>query len=98
MRTVLVALGLALMSLPAFAEGLQTTARTEEQQKSDKEADAAYKAMTKQLPDKARNTDPWAVVRSSEATPANAAAVAPTHHQATAKKPQHPANAANSAN
>ena len=98
MRTVLVALGLALMSLPAFAEGLQTTARSEEQQKSDKEADAAYKAMTKQLPDKPRNTDPWAAVRRSEATPANAAATAPTHHQATAKKPKHPAKAANSAN
>ena len=100
MRTVLVALGLALMSLPAFAEGLQTTARTEEQQKADKEADAAYKAMTKQLPDKPRNTDPWAVLRSTEATPGNAAAAAaaPTHHQATAKKPKHPANAANSAN
>lgn len=99
MRTVLVALGLALMSLPAFAEGMQTTARTEEQQKADKEADAAYKAMTKQLPDKPRNTDPWAVVRTNEAaatTPPTGAA--PTHHQAAAKKPKHPANAANSAN
>jgi uncharacterized protein YecT (DUF1311 family) len=99
MRTVLVALGLALMSLPAFAEGMQTTARTEEQQKADKEADAAYKAMTKQLPDKPRNTDPWAAVRTNEAaattTPPTGAA--PSHHQATAKKPKHPAKA-NSAN
>ena len=98
MRTVLVALALALVSLPAFAEGLQTTNRTEEQQKSDKEADAAYKAMTKQLPDKPRNTDPWAVVRTNEAatTTTPAAGAAPTHHQATAKKSKHPA--ANSAN
>ena len=100
MRTVLVALGLALMSLPAFAEGLQTTARTEEQQKNDKEADQAYKAMIKNVPDKPRNTDPWAVVRTNEAatTTTPAAGAAPTHHQATAKKPKHPANAANSAN
>ena len=100
MRTVLVALALALVSLPAFAEGLQTTNRSEEQQKNDKEADAAYKAMTKQLPDKPRNTDPWAVVRTNEAatTTTPAAGAAPTHHQATAKKPKHPANAANSAN
>jgi hypothetical protein len=100
MRTVLVALALALVSLPAFAEGLQTTNRSEEQQKNDKEADAAYKAMTKQLPDKPRNTDPWAVVRTNEAaaTTTPAAGAAPTHHQATAKKPKHPANSANSAN
>lgn len=100
MRTVLVALGLALMSLPAFAEGLQTTNRTEEQQKADKEADAAYKAMTKQLPDKPRNTDPWAAVRSNETAASNApaATAAPTHHPATAKKPKHPTNSANSAN
>ena len=50
MRTVLVALGLALVSLPALAEGLQTTNRSEEQQKSDKEADSAYKAMIKNCP------------------------------------------------
>jgi hypothetical protein len=100
MRTVLVALALALVSLPAFAEGLQTTNRTEEQQKSDKEADAAYKAMTKQLPDKPRNTDPWAVVRTNEAaaTTTPAAGTAPAHQPATAKKAKHPANSANSAN
>jgi uncharacterized protein YecT (DUF1311 family) len=70
MRIVLVALGLALMSLPAYAE-MQTTARTEEQQKADKEADAAYKAMTKQLPDKPRNTDAWAGVRNRDAAARN---------------------------
>jgi len=97
MRTVLVALGLALVSLPTFAEGLQTTNRSEEQQKNDKEADAAYKAMTKQLPDKPRNTDPWAAVRTNEAaaSTAPAAGPAPKHHQATAKKPKHPANSPN---
>jgi hypothetical protein len=99
MRTFLVALGIALMSLPAFAE-MQTTARSEEQQKADSEADAAYKAMTKQLPDKPRNTDPWAVVRTNETAVSNAAAAtaAPAHHQATAKKAKHPAKSANSAN
>ena len=71
MRTVLVALALALVSLPAFAEGLQTTNRSEEQQKNDKEADAAYKAMTKQLPDKPRNTDAWAGVRNRDAAARN---------------------------
>jgi len=100
MRTVLVALALALVSLPAFAEGLQSTARSEEQQKADKEADAAYKAMTKQLPDKPRNTDPWALVRTNEAaaTTTPAAGAAPSHHQATAKKPKPPAKSVNSAN
>jgi len=100
MRTVLVALALALVSLPAFAEGLQSTARSEEQQKADKEADAAYKAMTKQLPDKPRNTDPWAVVRTNEAaaTTTPPAGAAPSHHQATAKKPKPPAKSVNSAN
>ncbi len=94
MRTVLVALGLVLVSLPALAEGLQTTNRSEEQQRADKEADAAYKAMTKQLPDKPRNSDPWAAVRTNEAAASTtpAAGAAPTHHQATAKKPKHPAN------
>jgi hypothetical protein len=97
MRTVLVALGLALVSLPTFAEGLQTTNRSEEQQKNDKEADAAYKAMTKQLPDKPRNADPWAVVRTNEAAASTTPAVgaAPTHHQATAKKLKTPANSPN---
>ena len=97
MRTVLVALGLALTSLPAYAQMTQTTARSEEQQKSDKEADEAYKAMTKQLRDKPRNTDPWAVVRSNEPAASTTPAVgaAPTHRQATAKKPKHPANSAN---
>jgi uncharacterized protein YecT (DUF1311 family) len=94
MRTVLVALGLALTSLPAYAQMTQTTARSEEQQKADKEADEAYKAMTKQLRDKPRNTDPWANVRNSEAA-ANTtppAGTAPAPRQATAKKPKHPAN------
>jgi hypothetical protein len=100
MRTVLVALALALVSLPAFADGLQSTARSEEQQKADKEADAAYKAMTKQLPDKPRNTDPWALVRTNEAaaTTTPPAGAAPSHHQATAKKPKPPAKSVNSAN
>ena len=94
MRTVLVALGLALVSLPTFAEGLQTTNRSEEQQKNDKEADAAYKAMTKQLPDKPRNADPWAAVRTNEAAASTTPAVgaAPTHHQSTSKNPKTPAN------
>jgi hypothetical protein len=91
MRTVLVALGLALVSLPAYAE-MQTTARTEEQQKADKEADKAYKAMIKNVPDKARNTDPWADVRSNEAAASNTQAPAPAHHQTPAKKPKQPAN------
>jgi hypothetical protein len=90
-----VALGLALTSLPAYAQMTQTTARSEQQQKDDKEADEAYKAMTKQLRDKPRNTDPWAVVRSNEPAASSTPAAAPAHHQATAKKPKHPANSAN---
>jgi hypothetical protein len=92
MRIVLVALGLALMSLPAYADGLQTTARSEEQQKADKEADDAYKAMIKNVPDKPRNTDPWAGVRNRDAAASNTQAPAPAHNQATAKKLKHPAN------
>ncbi len=63
MRTVLVALGLVMMSLPAYAE-MQTTARTEEQQRADRDADRAYRAMRRQIADKPGNTDPWAGVRN----------------------------------
>ena len=79
MRTVLVALALALASVPALAEGMQTTARSEDQQKADKEADAAYKAMMKQVPNKSRNTDPWAGVRNRDAAASNMQP--PTHRQ-----------------
>jgi uncharacterized protein YecT (DUF1311 family) len=84
MRIVLVALGLALMSLPAYAE-MQTTARTEEQQKADKEADKAYKAMINNVPDKPRKTDAWAGVRNRDAAARNShiPVHAPAHHQMT---------------
>ncbi len=70
MRTVLVGIALALASLPAYA-GMQTTARTEEQQRADEDADRAYRAMMMQLSDKPQNTDPWAGVRDSSASHAH---------------------------
>jgi hypothetical protein len=87
MRTVLVALGLALMSLPAYAE-MQTTARSEEQRKADNEADKAYEAMVKNLPDKPQTTDPWSGVRNRDAAPKNSFAPAHVlaHHQTTASE------------
>jgi len=100
LRILMVALALAALSTPGYAQMSQTTARSDADKKKDAEADRAYRAMIKNVPDKPRNTDPWAVVRTNEAatTTTPAAGAAPTHHQAPAKKPKHPANAANSAN
>ena len=67
MRTVLVALAFALVSLPAYAQMTQTTTRSEAQQKADKEADQAFRAMMKQVSDKPRDNDPWSGVRNREA-------------------------------
>lgn len=85
MRTALVALTLALASLPAAAEGLQSTNRSEEQQRADKEVDAAYKAMMKQRPDKQRNTDPWSGVRNRDASANQLPREASTHRRAPAQ-------------
>ncbi len=84
MKTVLVALGLALVSLPAYAE-MQTTARTEEQQRADRDADRAYRAMMRQVSDKPHNTDPWAGVRNRDTAASNAHA----HRQAAANNLKH---------
>ena len=51
------------------AEGLQTTSRTEEQQRADRDADRAYRAMMKQVSDKPRDTDPWTGVRNRDTAP-----------------------------
>jgi hypothetical protein len=95
MRIVVGALMLALATVPAYAEMNQITARTDAQKKADKEADDAYNAMIKNVPDKARNTDPWKDVRSSDAaanntaTSTGAASNTPTHKtHPTAKKPK----------
>ncbi len=66
MRIVVAALTLALLTGPGYAEMNQTTARSDAQKKADKEADEAYKAMIKNVPDKARNTDPWNEMRGGD--------------------------------
>jgi hypothetical protein len=79
----MVALTLALLTVPTYAQMTQTTARSDQQKKADKEADDAYKAMIKNVPDKQRNKDPWADVRSSDA------ATTPAHTgHTTTKKPK----------
>lgn len=67
MRTILVALGLTLATMPAYAQMTQTTARSEAQQRDDRDADRAYQAMMRQVPDKPASNDPWAGVRNHDA-------------------------------
>ena len=67
MRVVMVAVALALVTAPSFAQVTQTTSRSDAQKKSDAEADKAYKAMIKNVPDQQRNTDPWKDVRDTPA-------------------------------
>jgi hypothetical protein len=90
MRLVIVALTLALLTVPSYAQMSQTTARSDQQKKADKEADDAYKAMIKNVPDKPRNTDPWADVRSSEAAAnsSSAGSTPPHTRHTTTKKPK----------
>ena len=95
MRIVVGALMLTLATVPAYAQATQTTSRTDAQKKADKEADDAYNAMIKNVPDKTRNTDPWRDMRSSDAaanntaTSTGAASNNPTHKaHPTTKKPK----------
>jgi hypothetical protein len=95
MRVVMVAVALALLTAPSYAQMTQTTARSDSQKKADAEADKAYKTMIKNVPDKPRNADPWADARETPATSNNSdkqatAAVAPKKpaHQTSNKKPK----------
>ena len=95
MRILVAALTLALLTGPGYAEMNQTTARSDSQKKADKEADEAYKAMIKNVPDKARNTDPWKEMRdgntaaSSTTTPSSTANSHPVQSaHPTTKKPK----------
>jgi uncharacterized protein YecT (DUF1311 family) len=90
MRLVMVALTLALLTVPTYAQMTQTTARSDQQKKADKEADDAYKAMIKNVPDKPRNKDPWADVRGNDtAANSSTAGSTPAHtSHTTTKKPK----------
>jgi hypothetical protein len=86
MRIVMVAVSLALLSAPSYAQMSQTTARSDAQKKSDAEADSAYKAMIKNVPDKARDTDPWKDMRGGDTASNNSAAgTSPASTNATNK-------------
>jgi hypothetical protein len=74
LRILMVALALAALSTPGYAQVSQTTARSDKDKKSDDEADKAYRAMIKNVPDRPRNTDPWQDVRGADATAATSAA------------------------
>ena len=74
LRILMVALALAALSTPGYAQMSQTTARSDADKKKDAEADKAYRAMIKNVPDKPRNTDPWQDVRGADATAATSAA------------------------
>jgi hypothetical protein len=73
LRILMVALALAALSTPGYAQMSQTTARSDKDKKSDAEADKAYRAMIKNVPDQPRNTDPWQDVRSADAPAATSA-------------------------
>src|SRR5262245_21236597 len=89
MRFVLVALTLALLMVPSYAQMTQTTTRSDQQKKSDKEADDAYKAMIKNVPDKTRDTDPWKEMRGGDAASNNSAnGTSARSSHATTKKPK----------
>jgi uncharacterized protein YecT (DUF1311 family) len=74
LRILIIALALAALSTPGYAQITQTTARSDKDKKSDAEADKAYRDMIKNVPDKPRNTDPWQDVRGADATAATSAA------------------------
>src|SRR6516225_3067846 len=74
LRILMVALTLAALSTPGYAQMSQTTARSDADKKKDAEADRAYRAMIKNVPDKPRNTDPWQDVRGADATADTSAA------------------------
>ena len=74
LRILMVALALAALSTPGYAQITQTTARSDKDKKSDAEADKAYRAVIKNVPDQPRNTDPWQDVRGADATAATSAA------------------------
>ena len=74
LRILIVALALAALTAPSYAQMSQTTARSDADKKKDAEADRAYRAMIKNVPDKPRNTDPWQDVRGADATAATSAA------------------------
>jgi hypothetical protein len=87
MRIVMVAVTLALLSAPSYAQMSQTTARSDADKKSDAEADKAYKAMIKNVPDKPRDTDPWKDMRGGDtASNASAAGTGPAGTKAADKK------------
>lgn len=77
LRIVVVAAAVALLSTPSYAQMTQTTARSDKDKKSDAEADNAYRAMIKNVPDKARDTDPWKDMRGGNTASNNSAASSP---------------------
>jgi len=77
LRIVVVAAAVALLSTPSYAQMNQTTARSDKDKKSDAEADNAYRAMIKNVPDKARDTDPWKDMRGGDTASNNSAASSP---------------------
>jgi hypothetical protein len=87
MRIVMVAVALALLGAPSYAQMSQTTARSDADKKSDAEADKAYRAMIKNVPDKPRDTDPWKDMRGGDtASNASAAGTSPAGAKAADKK------------
>jgi type II secretory pathway pseudopilin PulG len=88
MRAVLVAMGLALATMPAYAQMTQTTARSEAQQRDARDADRAYQAMMKQVPDKPASNDPWAGIRGRDVAANRLPREAVAHRQSTTKRPR----------
>jgi hypothetical protein len=86
MRIIMIAMTLALLSAPSYAQMSQTTARSDADKKADAEADQAYKAMIKNVPDKPRDTDPWKDMRGGDtASNTSAAGASPASTKAADK-------------
>lgn len=97
MRTFRIALIMALLAGPAYAQSLGTNiipdapAKTPEQIERDQAIERDYKESLKKIPDGKASTDPWGNVRSVE--PSRAPAKAPAARTASTKNGQPKAQA-----
>lgn len=89
MKTFRIALMVALLAGPAYAQGIgtniipDTPSKTPDQIEREKAIERDYKESLKKIPDGKANSDPWGSVRSAE--PSRAPAKAPVAKTPAAK-------------
>lgn len=92
MRTFRIALIVALVASPAYAQGLgtsiipETPSKTPDQIEREQAIERDYKESLKKIPDGKASSDPWGSVRSAE--PSRASAKPPASKTAPAKTGQ----------